>query len=164
MLATGAGALAGSALGTAAGHAAADTWNEHHAEEASQAEVQQTEEEVQQTEEEVQQPEEDVQQPEEEVTVISTEDITTDDILIEPEDEPIAPVYGGPGMVEPEDIEPIDIVVDMYGGPAMYDPEPLLDIETPNITDDILLSDVSDDLPDNIDTGNFDVCNDTYLV
>ena len=154
MLATGAGALAGSALGTAAGHAAADTWNEHHAEDASQAEVQQTEEEVQQ-------PEEDVQQPEEEVTYF---DITTDDILIEPEDEPIAPVYGGPGMVEPEDIEPIDIVVDMYGGPAMYDPDPLLDIETPNITDDILLSDVSDDLPDNIDTGNFDVCNDTYLV
>lgn len=153
MLATGAGALAGSALGTAAGHAAADAWNEHHAEEAaSQTEVQQTEE--------------DVQQPEEEVTVISTEDITTDDILIEPEEDPVQinVMYGGPEMIETDGPILIDIEPDMYGGPDMYDPDPFLDIETPNITDDILLSDVSNDLPDNIDTGNFDVYNDTYLV
>ena len=153
MLATGAGALAGSALGTAAGHAAADAWNEHHTEEAaSQTEVQQTEE--------------DVQQPEEEVTVISTEDITTDDILIEPEEDPdqINVMYGGPEMIETDGPILIDIEPDMYGGPDMYDPDPFLDIETPNITDDILLSDVSNDLPDNIDTGNFDVCNDTYLI
>ena len=73
-------------------------------------------------------------------------------------------VTGRCNGLDPAATEQIDIVVDMYGGPAMYDPDPLLDIETPNITDDILLSDVSDDLPDNIDTGNFDVCNDTYLV
>ena len=141
MLKTATAAMAGSAIGTTAGHVAANALNKETAE-IPQEEVQQVE-----------------------VTVLpTTEDITANDVHIEPEDEPIAPVYGGPGMVEPEDIEPIDIVVDMYGGPAMYDPEPLLDIETPNITDDILLSDVSDDLPDNIDTGNFDVCNDTYLV
>ena len=167
MLATGAGALAGSALGTAAGHAAADTWNEHHAEDASQAEVQQTEEEVQQ-------PEEDVQQPEE-VTVISTEDIATDDILVEPEEDPdqINVMYGGPEIIETDGPILIDIEPDMYGGPDMYDPDPALDIETPgntddilliDITDDALLSDEGDDLPDNIDTGNFDVCDDIYLA
>ena len=127
-LATAAGALTGSTLGIVAGYAATNASDEHHTHVETQEEM---------------------LQPQEEVSVISPDDITTDDILIESEVEPIAPIYGGSPMIEPEGPMPIDI------GPDMYDPDPL--------------SDEGYILPDDLDTGNFDAPNhdvfdDTYMA
>ena len=125
MLKTATAAMAGSAIGTTAGHVAANALNKETAE-IPQEEVQQVE-----------------------VTVLpTTEDITANDVHIEPEDEPIEVVYGGPPiendivLIDDTDLDIIliDDAYCMYGGPAMYGYE------------------------DNMETGNMDIAKDENLI
>ena len=121
MLKTATAAMAGSAIGTTAGHVAANALNKETAE-IPQEEVQQVE-----------------------VTVLpTTEDITANDVHIEP----IEVVYGGPPiendivLIDDTDLDIIliDDTYCMYGGPAMYGYE------------------------DNMETGNMDIAKDENLI
>ncbi|MBM6882266.1 hypothetical protein [Bacteroides caecigallinarum] len=121
MLKTATAAMTGSAIGTTAGHVAANALNKETAEV----------------------PQEEVQQ--EEVTVLpTTEDITANDVHIEPGDEPIEVVYGGPpienDIILIDDTDLDNILIDdtycMYGGPAMYGYEDNMETRNMDIAED----------------------------